>query len=157
MVNRGIWSEVATRMSWETTGKGPVSVRWVGTNKGGEGAMEVRCRLVARDFKGKDKDRDDLFAATPPLEAKRMLLSRAATRKTVGQTGLRKLLFIDAKKAHLNPRCMQDVFIELPEEAGCGLGFCGDSNFCFTGSDQQLQHGRSFIQTGLWNVDLRGD
>ena len=82
--------------------------------------MEVRCRLVARDFKGKDKDRDDLFAATPPLEAKMMLLSRAATRETVGQTGPRKLLFIDAKNAHLNPRCEQYVFIELPEEAGCG-------------------------------------
>ena len=52
--------------------------------------MEVRCRLVARDFKGKDKDRDDLFAATPPLEAKRMLLSRAATRKPVGRAGHRE-------------------------------------------------------------------
>ena len=96
-------------------------------NKGGEGAMEVSCRLVARDFKGKDKDRDDLFAATPPLAVKRMLLSSAATRKTVGQTEprKRKLLFIDAKKAHLNPRCEQDVFMVLPEEAGCGPGVCG--------------------------------
>ena len=72
--------------------------------------MEVRCRLVARDFKGNDKGRDDLCAATPPLEAKRMLLSRAAT--TIGK-GPRKLLFTDAKKAHLNPRCMEDIFIEL--------------------------------------------
>ena len=102
-------------------------------NKGGEGAMEVRCRLVARDFKFKDKARVDLFAATTPLEAKRMLLSRAATRKTVGQTGLRKLLFIDTKKAHLNPRCMQDVFIELPEEAGCGPGVCGELNYWLYG------------------------
>ena len=46
-------------------------------HKGGGGAMEVRCRLVARDFRGKDKGRDDLFAATPPLEAKGMLLSQA--------------------------------------------------------------------------------
>ena len=59
--------------------------RWVDVNKGGEGAMEVRCRLVARDFKSKDKGRDDLFAATPPLEAKRMLLSRAATSTARGQ------------------------------------------------------------------------
>ena len=93
MVNKGIWSLVPIGMSWELTGKGPVSVRWVDQNKGGEGAMEVRCRLVARDFKGNDKGRDDLFAATPPLEAKRMLLSRAATRKTVGCTGQRKLFY----------------------------------------------------------------
>ena len=76
--------------------------------------MEVSCRLVARDFKGNDKGRGDLFAATPPLEAKRMLLSRAATI-TVGSSS-RKLVFIDAKEAHLNPRCEQDFFIELPEE-----------------------------------------
>ena len=42
-----------------------------------EALREVRCRLVARDFKGGDKDRDDLFAATPPWEAVRMLMSRA--------------------------------------------------------------------------------
>jgi hypothetical protein len=32
--------------------------------------MLIRSRLVARDFKG-GKDCDDLFAETPPLEAKR--------------------------------------------------------------------------------------
>ena len=95
--------------------------------------MEVGCTFVARDFEGGDKGRDDLFAATPPLEAKRMLLSRAATRKTVGRIGLRKLLFIDAEKAQLNPRCMQDVFIELPEECGAGPGVCGKWNFWLYG------------------------
>ena len=59
-------------MCWDLTGKGSTSVRWVGVNKAGEGGMEVRCRLVARDFEGNDNGRDDLFAATPPLEAKRM-------------------------------------------------------------------------------------
>ena len=113
-------------MSWELTGKGPTSVRWVDVNKAGEGGMEVGCRLVARDFRGADKGRDDLFAAIPPLEAKRMMLSRAATI-TVGSCS-RKLLFFHAKKAHLNPRCMQDVFIELPDECGAGPGVCGKLN-----------------------------
>ena len=45
------------------------------TDKGGPGNVSVRGRLVARDFKGNDKDRDDLFAETPPLEGKRLLLS----------------------------------------------------------------------------------
>ena len=48
-------------------------MRWVDTNKGDTINWDVRSRLVARDFKGGDKDRDDLFAATPPLEAKKML------------------------------------------------------------------------------------
>ena len=86
-------------------------------------AEGVRSRLVARDFKGGDKDRDDLFAATPPLESKRLLISRAATRSKGKLT--RKLLFIDVKKAHLNPRCQQDVYIELPAEAEGGPGMCG--------------------------------
>ena len=131
MENREIWSEVPIGMCWELTGKGPTSVRWVDVNKAGEGGMEVRCRLVARDFRGADRGRDDLFAATPPLEAKRMLLSRAATRNTV--RGPRKLLFIDAKKAHLNPRCMQDVFIELPAECGAAPGVCGKLNYWLYG------------------------
>ena len=127
MVNREIWSQVPIGMCWDLTGKGPTSVRWVDVNKAGEGGMEVRCRLVARDFKGNDKGRDDLFVATPPLEAKRMLLSRAATI-TVGSCS-RKLLFVDAKKAHLNPRCREDVFIGLPEECGAGPGVCGKLNY----------------------------
>ena len=34
-------------------------------------------------------------------------------------------MFIDAKKAHLNPECREEVYIELPEEAGAGVGRCG--------------------------------
>ena len=56
-------------------------MKWVDTNKGSENEMLIRSRLVARDFKGNDKDRDDLFAETPPLEAKRLLLSRAERRR----------------------------------------------------------------------------
>lgn len=92
----------------------------------------VRSRLVARDFKGGDRGRDDLFAATPPLEAKRLLLSRAATVVGGRRCG-RKLLFIDAKKAHLNPRCLEDVYIELPKECGVGEGFSGKLNFWLYG------------------------
>ena len=51
-----------------------------------------------------------------------MLLSRAATftRSRVE----RKLMLVDAKKAHLNPRCLDDVYIELPEEARAATGTC---------------------------------
>ena len=38
-------------------------------------------------------------------------------------------MFIDARKAHLNPRCGEDVYIELPEECGVGKGMCGKLNF----------------------------
>ena len=123
MKQRGIWKVVPTPASVV-----PTSVRWVDVLKA-EGT--TRSRLVARDFKGGDRDRDDLFAATPPLEAIRVLLSRAAT-ETPSRVR-RKLMFIDAKKAHLNPRCFEDVYIELPEEAGEGPGVCGKLEFWLYG------------------------
>ena len=128
MVGRKIWEVKPVAECWAKTGKKPVSVRWVNTDKGFmSGDMVVRSRLVARDFKGGDKDRDDLFAGTPPLEATRLLLSRAVTRRGDGRR--RKLTFIDARKAHLNPRCGEDVYIELPVECGAGEGVCGKLNF----------------------------
>ena len=71
MTGRNIWTETSEKECWLVTGKAPVSVRWVDVNKGNPEEPEIRCRLVARDFKNKRyKDREDLFAATPPLEAK---------------------------------------------------------------------------------------
>ena len=53
------------KVRWEKSGKAPVSVRWVDIKSDG-----ARSRLVARDFKGGDNDRDDLSAATPPLASR---------------------------------------------------------------------------------------
>ena len=125
IVKRGIWSERSVEECWRVTGKEPMSVRWVDTNKGTKEKPDVRSRMVGRDFKGgKGRDEDELFASTPPLEALRMLMSKAAsTRKN--KRRMRKMLFIDAKKANLNPLCHEDVYIVLPEEVGAGPGRCG--------------------------------
>ena len=131
MQGRRIWSLKPVAECWDKIGNPPTSVRWVDTDKGISPEVMVRSRLVARDFKGQDKDRDDLFAETPPLEAKRILLSRAATRRQDGKH--RKLMFIDARKAHLNPECEQDVYIHLPEEAGCPPGYRGKLNYWLYG------------------------
>ena len=69
MQSKPIWEIVPESKCWALSGKGPVSVKWVDTDKGDPGNPMIRSRLVARDFKGEDKDRDDLFAGTPPLEA----------------------------------------------------------------------------------------
>lgn len=54
MEGRNIWTVCPMGECLAKTGKKPVSVRWVDTDKGfmSEGGMEVRSRLVARDFKG---------------------------------------------------------------------------------------------------------
>ena len=47
--------------------------------KDDDGRAFVRCRLVARDFKPRrEGPRDDMFAAMPPLEAKKALFAHAA-------------------------------------------------------------------------------
>ena len=94
--------------------------------------MLVRSRWVARDFKAKgEKDREDLFSATPPLELIRYLISRQATRRKDGKE--RKTLYIDVKKAHLVPKCTQDVYVELPVEAGAQADECGKLEYWLYG------------------------
>ena len=120
------------RSSWEeclsATGRPPVSTRWVDVNKGRDGRVEIRSRLVARDFKVKGDGREfEVFAAMPPLEAKRILFRMAALAGSVKgdpQKGAVKLMFIDIKKAHLNGKLREDEFayVQLPEEAGGGVG-----------------------------------
>ena len=111
--------------AYERTGKAPISTKWVDTDKShGVGEMKVRSRWVARDFKSKgERDREDLFCATPPLELLRFLISRQATRRADGRG--RKTLFIDVRKAHLIPECKEDVYVDLPEEAGAQADECG--------------------------------
>ena len=115
MVQRNMWSEVGELECWERTGRPPATTPL------------IRSRLVARDFKVRgEKDNEDLFAATPPLELIRLLLSRTASLRM--DRRVRKMLFIDAEKAHLNPRCDEDVYVELPAEAGAAAGKCGRLN-----------------------------
>ena len=121
---KGIWAKVDRDESYSKTGKKPVSVKWVDTNKGSDEVPVIRSRLVARDIREKgDKDRQDLIAATLPLELKRMMLSKAASLHRSGKR--RKLLFIDVQKAHLNPVRDQDVYFDLPEEANPQPGKVG--------------------------------
>ena len=80
----------------------------------------MRWRLVARDFKPRHEGpRDDLFAAMPPLEAKKALFAFVVgvreNRKALGK-GEMKLMFVDVKKAHLNARRDEEEWVELPEE-----------------------------------------
>ena len=54
------------------TGQPPVGTRWVDVKKGDDDNPDYRSRLVAQELNAHKKE--DLFAATPPLEAKKLLL-----------------------------------------------------------------------------------
>eukprot|EP00969_Alexandrium_andersonii_P236341 10433766-Alexandrium_andersonii.AAC.1 len=61
-----------------------------------------------------------MFAATPPLEGLRILLSDLATsgraRACGRRPGARKALLIDVRKAHLHAFVHEDVYVALPPE-----------------------------------------
>ena len=69
-----VFTKVPIKECFDVTGEAPISTRWVDINKGDDDNPNYRSRWVGRDFKGGDKDRDDLFAATPLLEVKKLLI-----------------------------------------------------------------------------------
>ena len=62
-----------------------IDVRWIDTNKGDTANPNYRSRLMGREF---NTYRDDaLYAATPPLEALRLIISHAAIIRRGGDHG----------------------------------------------------------------------
>ena len=111
-----MFDKVPIKECWDKTNAKPVSTRWVDINKGDDSDPDYRSRWVGREFKGKDNDRDDLFAATPPLEAKKALIASAACQKGVDPRKLKKLGFIDIRKAYFHARVKRLIYVELPPE-----------------------------------------
>ncbi len=93
------------RRMWRNVGRKrvnpPIKVRWIDINKGDTENPEYRSRLVAKEIK-KDS-REDLFAATPPLEALKILFRLAMTEGIGVEKGKEnegmKLEFIDNRRA----------------------------------------------------------
>ena len=91
---------------------------------------------MARDSKPKrEGPRDDLFAAMPPLEAKKTLFAFvegvSEKRRAQGHDEV-KLMFVDVKKAHLNAKCdeerwaeLQDGFKKIGRDAKLKRWLCG--------------------------------
>ena len=105
------------------TSEAPTSTKWVDVRKMNDDGEEfMRSRLVARDFRPRrGPDRPDLFAAMPPLEAKKVLFIMTVAGGAFEQRGSKdeqKLMFIDVRKAHLNGVVddQEWVFVELPPE-----------------------------------------
>ena len=65
------------------TGKQPSGSQWIDNNKGDANAPNYRSRLVAKEIKRGPSD--DMFAATPPLEAKKCLFSMAMSQFARGR------------------------------------------------------------------------
>jgi len=98
---------LAKERGWEI-----VRSRWIDINKGDDKKPNYRSRMVGKEFN--DSELEGLVAATPPLEALRLLLSWAATDSTVHPDGTcqsqwrKSLLIADVSRA----------FFEAPAKRG---------------------------------------
>ncbi len=80
----------------------------VDTSKGDKEKPEYRCRLVSKEIKN-DK-REDLFAATPPLVAKKLFFSLFAS-----SLGL-CLDVIDVARSYFHAKARRRARVDLPKQ-----------------------------------------
>ena len=73
-----------------------IDTRWIDVNKGDEENPNYRSRLVGREFNTYDTE----YAATPPLDSKRLLFPQFASEQRRGNEPL-QLSVVDVKKAYV--------------------------------------------------------
>ena len=115
-----VWEEVPISECLSVTGRKPLGGRWVDCNKGDLRQPDVRSRWVAKDIAFSKST--EFFAATPPLEAMRLILSEAASQGAAPGQEL-KVMLLDAKKAHLHAMAERPIFVQLPPERA-RPGYC---------------------------------
>ena len=106
----GVYEKVDVKESWQHTGKAPIAVRWVDINKGDTDNPNYRSRLVAKEFN--TGVCPELYAATPPSECLRLMLSMLASTRKQG-TGL---MYADVSRAYFYAPAKRPVYVKLPDE-----------------------------------------
>ena len=120
--SKGVWEIRPISEAKKRTGKNPISVRWVETNKGDDINPNVRSRLVAREIRMNGEDA--IFAPTPPLESLRMVLSYAATNiaghvqhvREASSEDRTQILMIDIRRAYFDAKTNDEtpILVQLP-------------------------------------------
>lgn len=139
----GVYEKVDIGECWEVTGKAPIAVRWVDINKGDTTRSNYRSRLVAKEFR--TDVHPDLYAATPPGECLRLMMSRMATNR-----GL-KMMYADVSRAYFYAKAVRPVYVKLPEEdvvSGQDEGKCGKLQMSMYGTrDAALNWALEYTET----------
>ena len=89
-----------------------ITTRWLDINKGDDVKPNLRARLVGRELKL--DNRFDLFAATPPLEALRLICAICANHKF--RDNPFRILSVDVRRAYFYAKVSRSVYIEIPAE-----------------------------------------
>ncbi len=137
----GVWERAPISACWQETGRAPIGSKWVDVNKGDAVKPLIRSRFVVKEIATYKSD--DFFAATPPLEAFRLLLSLAAS---AGEDT--KVEVLDARKAHLHAFVDRTVFTQLPPEEAVP-GYCARLVRCLYGTRDAPKRWEAFLAQQL--------
>ena len=117
-----VWKKIP-RWKAKEEGWKIIKSRWIDINKVYDDKPNYSSRMVGKEFN--DREIEGLFAATPPLEALRLILSWVAS--SVGplasaENGLpdKSILIVDASRAFFEAPAKRDICVELPEQALSG-------------------------------------
>ena len=103
--------EYVTREEAVRSGKGTIiKGRWLDINKGDSINHDYRLRFVSKDFNtGLDSS---LYAATPPLEALKLLISTAPSERHREMN----MIISDVKRAYFHAPATRELYVEVPRE-----------------------------------------
>ena len=106
----GVYSKVRRQKGMKV-----ITTKWIDTNKGDHLNPDYRARLVGRELAL--TKRLDLFAATPPLESLRFILSICASRQSARHRGENFVIMSnDVKRAYFYAPAQRPIYIAIPKE-----------------------------------------
>ena len=126
MVKLGVFEYDTVSNCVAETGANPVPTRHVDVDKGDKNNRQIRSRFVVCETKKRSllQDPAEIFSATPPYEAFRLLLS-------VGMTGASSAhnlyMFIDISRAHPHCPMLRRIWVDLP----CSDPRYGEPDLCW--------------------------
>ena len=96
------------------TGRNPICLKWIDTNKRSAEAPRYRSRLVC--IAVRHKRVEPIFSATPPLETLRVLLIVACQEDVFRVEDPFQISIADVSRAHFYADAIRDVYVRLSDE-----------------------------------------
>lgn len=152
---RDLYEVVDESECWRSLGTEPIGTRWVDVNKGAHVNPEYRSRRVAQDIKR--EKREELFAATPPLEALNIFISMSISQVEDRRhdKAVRNIEFIDVRRADFHATVRRILYVQLPAEANAGQGTCGRLKKAMDGTHDAAQNGEAAYTRFMESVGFR--
>ena len=133
------------------TGRNPVGLEWIDTNKGSAKAPRYRSRLVCTEVRHKGVE--PISSATPPLETLRVLLCVACQDDVFRVEDPFLISIAHVSRALFFADAVRDVYVRLPEEdlKAKQPGVCGELRKTMYGSLDAAQRWES-ITLQSWRL-----